>query len=323
MMRDETFPGDLPRLVLEGTLRLVDVPNPAPIAFRGFVVATDGRYWISDDSNHRLLLVDESGQCQKVIGERGSGLGQFWYPAGLAQVGEEIWVADSWNHRVQRFDLDGVAVGMFGAIGSSEDQFDEPVAIAPLRDGRVAILDRGNCRIRVVDSTGSPLVVWGERGTWDPERKDPYVSIMSEGVRGLMGERPLTLFPMSLCVWKNGLCVADTNNHRLLAIDDEGGVTDVHPFPGNVYPTNLVALDESVLLLTGVNHPPALYDVSLRSGGVALQEEEGVATFRDSVAIDHGSLLHLSPGPGTLRRYRISREAGGGRRRARSDGGGG
>ncbi len=259
-MNEPTSPDDIPGLSLERSIPLTGIPEAAPVSFRSLIVDGDGRFWTTDEFNHRILVFSPDGVCERVVGGQGSGEGQFWYPAGMALVGDEIWVCDSWNHRVQRFALDGSFVGTFGSIGADDHQFDEPVAVAPLPDGRVAILDRGNCRIRVVDRQGKPLATWGERGTWSLDRDGVTEAIIADGVKGMVGDTPLLQFPMDMVACREGLLIADTCNHRLMTVSFEGTALDVYPGQPLEWPNRVTSLSDNLWLIGGINIPSSLFD---------------------------------------------------------------
>ncbi|MBF0171017.1 MAG: NHL repeat-containing protein, partial [Nitrospinae bacterium] len=305
---ERTSPDALPGLVIERSIPLTGIPDPAPLSFHSLLMGDDGRFWISDEFNHRLLLFTPDGMCEKVIGGRGDGPGQFWYPAGMTWVtgahGGELWVCDSWNHRVQRFDPTGGHLGMFGAIGTGEDQFDEPVALAPLPDGRVAILDRGNCRIRIVDREGTHRAVIGASGEWRPLREGVFEDQLADGIRGMLGAEPLTSYPMSFAVANATIMVADTNNHRLLLMDDVGKMLDVFPLGIGVWPMQVQPATGGGWLVSGVQLPPSLFDHERRVA-IPLPVESGLAgrSFHTNAA---GEVVWLDERRAEIVRGRLS-----------------
>lgn len=69
---------------------------------RGVAVAPDGRVWVTDTGNHRVVSYDAMLQNLRIVGERGSAPGRFANPIGIA-VGPSgsIYVADVDNRRIQ------------------------------------------------------------------------------------------------------------------------------------------------------------------------------------------------------------------------------
>jgi sugar lactone lactonase YvrE len=69
---------------------------------RGIAVATDGRVWVTDTGNKRVIVYDGSLKEVQRIGKLGSGPLEFSDPAGIA-VGPSdlVYVADTGNSRIQ------------------------------------------------------------------------------------------------------------------------------------------------------------------------------------------------------------------------------
>ncbi|HZO87192.1 MAG TPA: NHL repeat-containing protein [Chthonomonadaceae bacterium] len=85
----------------------------------------------------------------EVIGDPGTGVGQFAAPTGLAVDRDgTLYVADSNNHRVQRIALNG-DVKVYGRPGSAPGQMWGPVAVAVDPTGQfVYVADQGNNRVQ-------------------------------------------------------------------------------------------------------------------------------------------------------------------------------
>ncbi|MFD0325977.1 phytase [Lysobacter gummosus] len=78
----------------------------------------DGSTWLiaSAKSTHSLAVYDaDSGERLRSVGAKGSALGQFKRPNGLAVFGDYLFVVERDNHRVQVLRLPGFTpVGSFG-----------------------------------------------------------------------------------------------------------------------------------------------------------------------------------------------------------------
>jgi len=75
----------------------------------GVAAAPDGRVWVSDTANHRLMVYDaDLHEPAQVIGKEGPQPGQFSFPIGIA-VGPSgsVYVADRGNKRIEVFDPKG------------------------------------------------------------------------------------------------------------------------------------------------------------------------------------------------------------------------
>ena len=68
----------------------------------GIAVAGDYVY-VADSGNNRIERFNLTGGEAMAWGEKGSGLGQFSYPRGVAANESEVIVSDDDNHRVQKF----------------------------------------------------------------------------------------------------------------------------------------------------------------------------------------------------------------------------
>jgi DNA-binding beta-propeller fold protein YncE len=75
---------------------------------RGVAVAPDGRVWISDTGNERVVSCEKDLSSPKAFGKKGSGATEVDSPVGIA-VGPsgKVYVADSVNKRVQVLDAHG------------------------------------------------------------------------------------------------------------------------------------------------------------------------------------------------------------------------
>ena len=155
-------------------------------------VATDGadNLYIADRNNNRIRKVDSTGVITTVVGsgEPGFGGGGFSGDGGLATEAHlklpygvaldgsgNLYIADSRNHRIRKVDSTGTITtiagtgeigfyaGGFGGDGGPavEALLDVPSGVAMDGAGNLYIADRGNNRIRRVDSTGTITTIAG------------------------------------------------------------------------------------------------------------------------------------------------------------------
>ncbi len=199
-------------------------------------VAVDpsGRVWIAEYASHRIRRVDRNGTITSVAGDgqpgyNGEGLPmyatQLHFPRALAADGAgNIFVADSLNHRVRRISPGGpvFTVAGSGIRGYAGDgghavlaQFDRPSGVAVDREGNLFIADRNNHVIRQVTSEG-------------------YLHTMAgTGAPGYSGDGgPATAarlnYPSAVAVDSQGrVWIADTNNHRVRMIAQDGVIETV------------------------------------------------------------------------------------------------
>ncbi|HEY7791064.1 MAG TPA: NHL repeat-containing protein [Vicinamibacterales bacterium] len=132
--------------------------------------SADGRWFLTDELNHRLVIVEPDG-TRRQIGGPGYGAGEFLHPRGLTMLthpvsGEpRLYICDAGNHRIQILTLDGEPVGAFGGFGAGPAQFSAPsdILITHPRVGRTSangedpllvVADERNNRVQVFDPDG-------------------------------------------------------------------------------------------------------------------------------------------------------------------------
>ena len=75
---------------------------------RGVAAAPDGRVWVADTGNNKLMVYDTSLGTPEVVGKPGKGNLEFGGPVGIAAGPDgRIYVADVGNRRVQVLDGSG------------------------------------------------------------------------------------------------------------------------------------------------------------------------------------------------------------------------
>ena len=194
---------------------------------RGVEIDSDGNVYISDSLNHRIRRVDASGTIGTVV-----GTGEFGYsgdggPAVAAQLGQaeklafdsagNLYIADTFNSRIRRVDPAGTITTLAG-LGESDFSGDGGPAVAAHLNGpsdvfvddlgNMYIADRGNNRIRLVDSSGNILTIAG------PRQDDFFSGGFNRESGPAIGV--LLRRPHAISVDRSGnVYVADTGNHRI------------------------------------------------------------------------------------------------------------
>lgn len=189
-------------------------------------VGNDGRIYIVDGGNHRVVGFDRNGKHLLTIGSKGSGNGQFSDPVGVGTDGKgRVYVADTGNHRIQ----------VFGADGRYQYGF-------PVIDGGLAIrpIDVAT------DASGSKIFVSGNNNHKIMAFAAPGRLVGQWGGNGESGG--LFRYPASVAVSAEGdVYIADALNSRVQGFTDVGAlliqVGAWGVLPGQLFRPKGVAID--------------------------------------------------------------------------------
>lgn len=202
---------------------------PGGVAFDGH-----GNMFVADGGNNRVRKVDSSGIISTVAGTGIAGFGGDGGPATAAHLNGPwaiavdgagaLYVAELRNDRVRRIDVSGVittvaGTGVRGYAGdggpATAAALSMPSDVAVDGAGNVYIADRGNNRVRRIDSAGTITTVAGD------------------GRYGFSGDGgPATAAslaaPAAVEADASGaIVVADTDNHRVRHVAGSGTITTV------------------------------------------------------------------------------------------------
>ena len=147
---------------------------------RGIAVDKEDNLFISDSDLHCVYKLDKDGKQLKVIGERGSGNGEFNFPRGVAVIGEHVFVCDTENHRIQVFSRKLEFVKIIGSRGTGNGQFNHVRDISQDEAGNLYVCDRNNHRIQVLNSEGEFLYSFGTKGNGKGQLDAPVVVCVSD-----------------------------------------------------------------------------------------------------------------------------------------------
>lgn len=115
-----------------------------------------GIVYISDFSNDRIHLFEDSGTYLSSIGSPGFGEGSFYGPTALAVDGDDnLYVIDSGNTRVQKFSENGEFLLTFGREGGDEGELLHPSGLAVDGAGRIYVADHAKKTIGMYDRSGN------------------------------------------------------------------------------------------------------------------------------------------------------------------------
>lgn len=164
----------------------------------GLDVDAEGRFYVVDTGNHRVLVFDAEGRYVRMFGRRGSGPGEFDGPGCLALADDgHVLVTDIGNARVLEFDAEGRPVGT--PVGHEDLVFPFDIVLDD-RD-RLIVADTGDASVKIFRRDGTAIAVLGRYGT-EPGR---------------------FLQPALLAVGREGrIFVADTELARISVFDRDG-----------------------------------------------------------------------------------------------------
>jgi sugar lactone lactonase YvrE len=227
---------------------------PAGLAF------DDGNLYIADRNNHRVRKVDSSGIITTVAG---NGIGDYSgdeepaiqaslnLPSDVAVDPQgNLYISDRSNHRIRKVDSKGIittyaglGVAWFGGdYGPATEAFIKfPFGITFDTKGNLYIADRGNSRIRKVDTKGTITTVAGNG------------LFASRGDYGPAVQAELS-YPTDVAVDDFGnIYIADRNNNRIRMVNTIGVITTIMGTGGSHYNG-----DQGLALQTNVALPFAL-----------------------------------------------------------------
>ncbi len=145
----DTWNGRIQAYTIEGVLRASVGSLYGP---RGVAVAPDGRVWVTDTGNHRVVSYGPLLTDARIHGRKGAEPGEFSSPMGIAVSPDgEIYVADTGNRRIQVLGPDGAFRRAIPFAGWGENV--EP-GLAIDADGTVYATDPGSRSVVILDAAG-------------------------------------------------------------------------------------------------------------------------------------------------------------------------
>ena len=173
----------------------VERPWDVAINQRGKVVVTE---WYG----HCVSVFSPSGEKLRSFGTRGSGQGQFAYPAGVAVDGDNNILVADYDNRIQKFTSDGQFLTAVGTRGNGLLQFSYPMGITVNSNNhKVYVADAGNHRVQVLNSDLTFSGTFGKKGSG----KGQFVGPVDVA-----------------CDSTGNVYVADGGNHRVQVFTAEG-----------------------------------------------------------------------------------------------------
>ncbi|HET9590492.1 MAG TPA: hypothetical protein VFO91_17025, partial [Anaerolineales bacterium] len=138
---------------------------------RGIAVDSEGRVFIADTGNKRIVVFDDDGNYLTEFGTGGFDPGQFDEPVGVAVANNgTVYVTDTWNQRIQAFipSEDGLVYfpsAQWDVNAWFGQSLENKPFIAVNEDNHVFITDPEGYRVIEFTENGEFVRTWGDFGT--------------------------------------------------------------------------------------------------------------------------------------------------------------
>lgn len=143
----------------EHLVQSIDLPpldTKHPAVPTGIAVTPDlRRTYVTDNANHRLLLLDNATGRITPLGQSGPAIGQFQYPFKVAcGTGGDVYVSEAIGARLQILTPEDRWAGAIGSWGVELGQFYRPKGVAVDATGRIYVSDSTLNVVQVFDPRG-------------------------------------------------------------------------------------------------------------------------------------------------------------------------
>ena len=191
----------------------------------GIAFDSKNNLYIADSNNHRIRKMDTNHVIATVAGNGTAGQAgdgknateaQLNFPNGVAvDSSGNLYIADTGNHLIRKVDTSGkmtkiAGTGQAGFSGDGgramEAQLNTPKRVTVTREGIIYVVDKGNDRIRKIDTNGIITTIVGNGKGY--------------GGDGGSATKALLNSPSDVAIDGRGnLFIADTENHRIRKVD--------------------------------------------------------------------------------------------------------
>lgn len=250
---------------------------------RGLAIDLRGWLYIADSNNHRIQVLDPSGELRgqwgfyadMTSGEAAAGgLNQPWDVA-VTSNGDVI-VVDTWNHRIQRFNAEGEHLQTIegSQLALNPSGFYGPRGVAVDAEDRIFMTDTGNKRVVIFSPEGDWLSAFGSGGLgmgnldepvglavdsrgnlWVADTWNQRVQIFEEIYDGQFeatGDWPVEAWfgqsienkPFLALSPQGHVCITDPEGGRVLCFSSEGEFITGFTGGGLILPSG-IAIDQS------------------------------------------------------------------------------
>ena len=191
----------------------------------GLTIDSAGNVYVADFSNHAIRKITPSGVVSTFAGGT-SGFAdamginaQFNNPIALAIDNmDNIYVVDYANHKIRKVTPNGTVTTVAGSIpgfadgNSNNAQFSLPSGIAVDDFGIIYVVDRGNHKIRRIDTNGEVTTIAGS----------------TQGFADGIGGEAKFDDPLSIAIDALGhIYISDNNNLKIRKINTNGQVNTI------------------------------------------------------------------------------------------------
>lgn len=217
----------------------------------GCAVDASGNIFIADSTNHKIKRLSPSGRCQTLAGTGASGDAcsdnglacQFASPAGIAvDKAGIVYVADEGNSKIKKVWPSGKTVSLAGGTGGGMANgqgaaalFNGPTGVAVDNSGNVYVLDKGNLRVRKVDTAGNVITLAGGAAG--------FVDGVGNAARFGANTWDIVIDPAN-----NYLYIIDQTNDAIRKVSVSGTITTFMHWEQTVGATSSIAMDKSGFL---------------------------------------------------------------------------
>lgn len=165
-----------------------DLERPTGLA----IDPASGKIYVADTVEHNIKVYADNGKLEQVIGQAGTGPGQFNAPTHLAFEGGKLYVTDTFNSRIQIFDSAGKFINELGSRGLYLGNLVRPKGVTADSAGNVYIIESFHDYLLVYDASARFLLPIGGTGSgvgefylpagvWVDDRDRIYVADMYNG----------------------------------------------------------------------------------------------------------------------------------------------
>lgn len=204
------------------------------LAYPGKVAASRDRVAIADTGHHRILVTDNNGKVQQVLGTGEPGrvdgpadIARFHSPQGVALAGTDLYIADTGNHAIRHVDLRNGEVTTLAGTGERVWQV----------TGEFLARETGLASPWDISFTASCLYIAmaGTHQIWrmdlDRERIGPFAGNGREDIVDGAAFDAAFSQPSGLCLMGHTLYVADAEDSAVRTVDTRSG--QVHTLVGH------------------------------------------------------------------------------------------